>query len=156
MNNVDGKTLKKIVDCCYSGHIELDGQCTPEIIRVANYLRFTHIEAKCEQFMMNLLCGRTCVAIYNLAEQYSYQNLKTKSFEIICKEFKQISESDLQQMDKLLLVNVLKSNAIEAPEYIVFNKMKEWVEGNDEERSKYVPELMYYIQLNRIDGNVSI
>lgn len=156
VKDLDGPSLKKIVDCCYTGVITFSDQSAYDIIKVANYLRLSHIEQKCVEYFTKILNCENCVSQYITADSLSLSIWKTKTFELICQKFKQISTQEWRRLNSTQFLNVLKSNTIEAPEEMVFTKLKEWVESDDSERSKYVPELMKYIQLNRIDGNVSL
>lgn len=78
-----------------------------------------------------------------------------ESKKMIIKNFEQITTHQLRQLNTLQFLDILKSDKIEAREQIIFTKLKEWVDGNEDERSKYVPECMKHIQLNRINGDVS-
>lgn len=155
VKDVDGPTLNKIVDCCYTGDIVLDDRCVYNIIAVANFLRFSYIEHKCIKYLTGKLSSQNCVTQYTLADWFSLLDLKTKSFEMVCKRFSVIPPNQVEEINPSQLLDVLKSDKILTTEEVVFFKLKEWVEGNERERSKYVPDLMKYVQLKRIHGNVS-
>lgn len=154
VTGMNGATLQRFIGGIYSGYIELDDDCAHDIITVANFLRFPHIEKKCVEYLENTLSCENCVSHYKLADRISCTNLAATSVRMICKSFRQISSAQLLQMNATLLLEVLRSDQIKAPEEMVFNKLKEWVETNEEERSKHVEELMKCIQLERIDGKV--
>lgn len=155
VEDVDGPTLKKIVDCCYTGDLALNGLCVYDIVTVANYLRIEYIEKRCIDYLSRKLSWKNCVSSYRTADMFSLNTLKTDSFAMICKELKRIDPNQLRQMDDKLILEVLKSDKIEADEEMIFRKLKEWVEGNETDNSKYVPELMEHIKLEHISGSVS-
>lgn len=154
VQNMDGASLKKIVHCCHTGQITIDDKCVYDIIKVANYLQLLYIEKKCFEHLTRSLRIDNCVSHHNIADSLNLSNLKTKSIEMISKDFAGIGANQLQQMEAKLLIDVLKSAKIEAPEETVFSQLKEWVEGNIKDRSKHVQSLIGYIQLERISGKV--
>lgn len=153
--DLDGPTLQKIVDYCYTGEITLDEKCVYDIVKAANFLRFLFLEDECDGYLRSTLAMENVVYRYMLADSLVLSILKTKSLGMICKNFKQIATIRLEQLDAPLFLDVLKSDKIEASEELVFSQLQKWVEHDEEERSKCVPELIKHIQLNRINGNVS-
>lgn len=138
--NLNCTTLKKIVDCCYTGRITFDHECVFDIIKAEKDLGFSHIERKCNDYFTDILNYQNCV--------YS------KSFEMICREFTRIHRIQFQRMGVEQLLELLKSNKIEATEETVFSKLKDWIEGYKGDKSKCVPQLIGCIQLDRISGVV--
>lgn len=156
VRNVDGAALKKIVDCCYSGRIELDDDCVHDIAKMANFMGFAYIERKCVEYLDDSLNWQNCVNYYMLADQLNYQNLRSKSLEMICQEFMDITLHQIARLDKSQLLDILKSDEIEAPEEMVFDYVQKWVECDEDERSAHVAELMNHIQLKYISGEVNL
>lgn len=155
VHDVDGKTLQKIVQCCYTGEIVLDGGCVFDVIKAADYLGFLFTSYKCVKYLLSTLALENCVSYIECAEQFNLDEVRTQSVELICKQFDQITPNQLQEMSAKILHDVLKSDKIEAPEEMVFDKLKEWADGNEAERSADVPNLVKHIQFERICGNVS-
>lgn len=81
--------------------------------------------------------------------------LKTESIATICRDLKKMDPNQLRQMDAKLMLEVLKSDKIEADEETIFKKLKEWVESNEKENAQYIPGLMEQIDIERISGLVS-
>lgn len=92
---------------------------------------------------------------YMIAAKFSFLDLKTEAFEMICKVFKSIDPVQLQRMDDKLMLDILKSDKVEATEETIFVKLREWIQGNEKERSKFAQPLTKHIQLHRITGKVS-
>lgn len=154
VENVDGKNLKKIVNCCYTGKITLDHDCVVDIKKVANQLGLTYLDAKCDEYFAGKLSCENCVPYYYMCAD-GLCVWKTKTFEMICKEFKRLTPYHLQQMEIELILHVLRSNKIDAPEELVFGKIKDWVASNEAKRAQYIPGLMNNIRFERIDEIVS-
>lgn len=153
VHNLKGKTLKKIVDCFYTGKITLDHQCVYDIKKVAKQLSLSHIERKCDEYSADELRWENCVSYYYMCTD-GVSVRKAKSIEMICKGFERLTPYHLEQMEVELLLHVLRSDKIEAPEEVVFGKIKDWVGSNEAERAQYVPGLMKITQLERISENV--
>lgn len=155
IKDVDGPTLEKIVNCCYTGGIALDDQNVYAIIRVANYLRIEYIEKRCIDYISKKLRWDNCVFVYRIADMLGSTILKTESIATICRDLKKMDPNQLRQMDAKLMLEVLKSDKIEADEETIFKKLKEWVESNEKENAQYIPGLMEQIDIERISGLVS-
>lgn len=157
VEDVDGATLKKVIDCCYTGQIALDEKIACEVIILANNLCFSYIENKCAEYLMSTISRENCGRLLTIADRTNVQNFVTKSIEFISKEFAHIESDQLLEINSFSLFSaILESDKIEAPEEIVFNRFKQWLDDKKNERSKLVCPLMINIQLYRISGQVSV
>lgn len=88
----------------------------------------TYIENECLEYLKIKLSVKNRVSHNMIAVKFSFSDLKAEAFKLICKVFKWIAPNQLQQMDDKRMLDILKSDKVEAPEETVFVKLHEWIQ----------------------------
>lgn len=148
--NIDGPTLKLIIDFCYTGKIKITDANIMEIVAAASVMNLVRIEQMCEQFWNDKLRVANCVEIFGCADKYSFLDLRQKSLDFICEHFVDVAPSDLQELEFEFIAEVLKCNEINALEEYIFQQMLQWVDCDGEKRSQYCADVLKMIQMEKI------
>lgn len=154
ISSVDGPTLKAIIDFCYSGDIQITDENAETISETASAMEMVHIEKLCEQFWSENLTESNCVKIFVLADTYTFTGLRKESFDYICENFEELETGKLQKLKFNHFSELLKSDSIYAREEFIFQCLVDWVDYHETPRSKYVPELLKSIRLEKISQPV--
>lgn len=154
ISNVDGPTLKSIINFCYSGKIQITDENIEQIIEAASAMEFVRIEQKCEQFWNDNLAISNCVETFMLADTYSFADLRKKSIDFICEHFEAVDAIELRKITVMFFFELLKYDQIHAREEFIFQRLAEWVESYETTRSKHVPDLLKSIRLEKISQPV--
>lgn len=152
--NVDGPTLKSIIDFCYSGNIKITDENIMEVISAASAMELVFIEQKCEQFWNNRLAAPNCVETFLQADKYNFLELRKKSLDFICENFVLVGCNKFQELEFSHFSEIMKCDEIQALESSIFLHSLKWVDYDVENRSKYAPELIKLIRLGKIEPEV--
>lgn len=154
--DIDGRTLKSIIDFCYTGKLNITEENITRIIAAASSMELVVIEEKCQQFWHDNLATSNCVEIFSLADQYSFVRLRNKSFKMICEYFENVSIDELQALPFQCFAELVKCDQIHSvwQEEFIFQRMALWVDFNEENRSQYAPELFQWIRLSILSKEV--
>lgn len=85
--NIDGATLKVIIQFCYTGKVQINAENIVNILSAASAMELVLIEEKCEQFWNENLATFNCIDIFSLADKYNFRDLRQKALEFICENF---------------------------------------------------------------------
>lgn len=154
--DIDGPTLKSIIDFCYTGELRITDENIEHIIAAASAMEFVVIEEKCQQFWSKNVTTSNCLEIFSLADRYSFLKLRKKSLDIICEYFDVVSITELQTLTFSCFFELLKCDLIHVvwQEEFIFHRMMLWIEYNAINRSKYAPELFQLIRLGILTKSV--
>lgn len=156
LEGTDGKTVKAIVDYCYTGRIDLAEENVGQFLAIASGVGLDFLESECCQFYADKLSVTYCVDAFTFADKYGLADLRLKAFDLICDKFEKVPSAEIQKLDHRLLEEVLKCNEIKGPEGLVFDRLMEWFQNNEEERERYMPQLLELIRLEYITQKVRI
>lgn len=156
---INGKTLKALVNYCYSGQIDITSENVLDIVQSASLMRFEHIETECEEFFKEQLTQNRnlWLLIYGMAEKFLFHDLMDLIIRIICKDFRSIMKTmNFCQMGYTLLKRILSSNEIyNVTEEIIFEAAMTWVKFNSVEREPLIPEILKLLRITEIEASVS-
>lgn len=160
INDIDGKTLQSVVECIYTGRIDVNENNVRTLLAAASFFLFSHLVQKCTEFLTQsgAVNESNCVGINELAMKYSFAKLKEYLFGYIIRNFLKISKNDeLNRMSKEGLVEVLKSDLLENDsEEDIFNALVKWVRFDLEKRKSEFLELVQLVRLNVLNPSVSL
>lgn len=156
--DIDGATLKLIIDFCYTGELRITDENIMQIIAAASAMEFVLIEEKCQQFWNNILEKTNCVEMFSLADRYSFALLRKRALDMICGYFEGVPIGDLQALTFSSFSELIKCDQIHAvwQEEFIFQRMALWVDHNEVDRAIYAPELFQSIRLEILAKNVRL
>lgn len=150
ISDIDGPTLKLIIEYCYTGNIRITEANSMQIVSAASAMELISIEQHCAEFWMSTLAVCNCVETYMIAKTYNLLDLRKKSFEFICEKFESVAITDLRELDFEYFFELLECDRIHALEEFIFQRMVLWIDHDEETRAKYAPDLLKLIRLEKI------
>lgn len=152
--DADGETVKAIVDFCYTGIANLTDEILTKVLPVAASIQFDLLEDKCRQIYKDKLSINNGVDTLLVADKYGYVDLRQHSLDFISKSFDLVPTKDIQRLDHQLMLEILKCGKIQATEELVFKRLLEWFEYNEDERKQHMATLLKLIRLEHISSQV--
>lgn len=152
LKGTDGETVKAIVDFCYSGCINLTEQNVSKFMAIASSVDIDLLEEKCRRFYSDNLGVTNCIEALMVANS---DELRQRALDIVCGNFGLLPASKINKLNGPLLHEILMSNKMHLAEDSVFQRLVEWFQCNEDERSQYMPELLKLIRLERAKPEVS-
>lgn len=154
VDNSDGETVKSIIDFACTGRIQLREENIYNIVDVANYFQFDLLEEECFRFFYEKLSVNNAVDILLVADKYSKRDLRKSALDKICSSFQMVPTGDIETIDYQLMQELLRSDKIQAPEELVFERLLKWYGANESGRDRYMPEMLKLIRLEYIPSQV--
>lgn len=153
--DIGGSLLKQIVDFCYTGRITLTEENVDDILAAATSMELTMLQEKCHQFWEINFSGDNLVFTLQRADKYDLMGLRQEALDNICECFESVPIAELQQLDERLFNAVLSSGSIEGDETMIFDRLMQWVNGNENDRAPHVPKLFRHIELKLLSMTVN-
>lgn len=126
--HIDGPMLKKMIDYCYSGQIEISVENITNVMTTASYLEISPLVEQCKDFLQLSLTVDNCVQMLLDGERYGITICWKKSLDFICRFFEQIPIEHILNIDDYQIVfAVLNAKELTAPESYIFDVMQKWV-----------------------------
>lgn len=160
VGNMDGETLKSLVDYCHSGQIKITAENVLKVLAASNMTGFQLIMSECEKHLTVQLVAKpnSCLNIYKIAYDYSLVTLMEKSYEMIGKQFRGVAKKNVFcEMEYPMLELILQSdNKIYAKEEEIFEAAMKWVKHDEGERKQFIRNILKSIYLVHIDPLVTL
>lgn len=157
IDDLDGARLKLIIDYCYTGYITLtEDNNLYEISAVAPSMDLGTFKRKCCGSRVNQVSASDLITTISIADKFGLTDLRQKTLKKICTEFENIPIAGLQQLDEHIFREILGSDGVAANETVIFDRLMQWVDGNEADRAKYASDLLKNIRLEHIPTEVII
>lgn len=156
IRDIDGPTLKAIIDFCYTGHTEITADNVVDLINAASSMELLLLEKLCSDFLSKNLNNSNCLSVLLLANTFAQlTDLQQAAMRYICSHFSKIPITDMVELDEKLFGTILKHDEIATAESTIFDTFVEWTQHDKEHRSSCVAGLAQYIRLMHIPGEVN-
>lgn len=153
-NEIDGSTLKIIIDFCYTGRIALTEANVNEVLAAATSMELPKLEQKCREFWdINLSNGHLVSTLLH-AEKYKLKDLRKKSIKAVCGNFENIPIEELQKIDGNILCEILSSDVVAANETFIFDRLMLWLGEHEIDKAEFASKLLTSIRLEHIPAEV--
>lgn len=158
LQDVNGACLKALIDCCYSGSIEINEGNMYEILLTASRLNFCQVELACYSSLSKILNASNCLNMWSVVHSPDSRNELTEAI-IHCAglNFDKIVHLEdflLLNADQLLLL--LQSDKLNVwSEEEVFNALVRWIDYDPSSRNTDIKKLMSAIRFIHLRPRVS-
>lgn len=153
IGDINGQTLKSIIDFCYSGEIDIQANNVESILAAASKMAMLDIEKMCKQYLQRELSTETMVDAFMLADKYSLVELRHVSFFKLCRELDLATDSQFKKLTAPQLSKLLQSDYVAASEDDICRKVIGWID-HEESRSNNAPDILKFIRLEHISVQV--
>lgn len=145
---MDSNALSLIIDYMYSGEIFITENNVQSLLVTSNLLDMTNLKLSCGQFIESQLDISNCLGIKEFADTHSCQVLLKYAEAFIEQYF-----SEIIQKEEFLSLNfdtiqslISKDSLAVSSEKVVYNAIKRWIDHNQENRIKYLANLMKHVR----------
>lgn len=160
LHDINGGTLRILIDFCYSGKIKIDEGNIENILSAASRYEFVEIEKQCSVFLKQTLKNEPlkCLTHYSTANLYNLNDLKE-----LCKQFSYEHFMLFKDSEEFLslefdqLIDMIKSDDLNVPrEEDVFTAIMKWIKHDRTGREKFLVELCKNIRFAQVETTVSL
>jgi len=148
LKGLSAQTMQTLLECIYTERIVFTNDNVQEILSAASLLQLVDIQVACGEFLQNKLDPTNCLGIRQFAETHGCISLKSAAQEYLCENFSTvIQHEEFLQLKFSELEDICKSDEIEVPnEEVIYNAVLSWLKYNEDERSKYLSQLIGHIR----------
>lgn len=150
LSDIDGKTLKAVIDFCYTGRIAITHENVGHIMGAASSKELVPLEKLCSKFWSENLDSNCCLNVLSEAEKYHLTELSETSMRYICENLMDIPIREMVKIDQKMLGAILEQNEITAAESVIFDRFMKWIQHDELNRSAHVASLAKSIRLEHL------
>lgn len=152
MGDIDGITLKAIIDYCYTDRIEINADNADDILDAASRMEFPAIEEMVGQFWCDNLTVENCIETLAKADQYCLMVLWQKALQFCGANFDKLPLPNMLNMDVGILRKLLAETVTEMQ---ILDYVEQWLQHNVFGREKFAPSILKLIRLKHFTSKVS-
>uniref|UniRef100_A0A3P9JIK8 Kelch-like family member 3 n=1 Tax=Oryzias latipes TaxID=8090 RepID=A0A3P9JIK8_ORYLA len=149
IREVDGHTLRKLVDYIYTAEIEVSEDNVQVLLPAASLLQLMDVRQVCCEFLQAQLHPSNCLGIRAFADLHTCTQLLSQADAYAEQHFSEVVQGEeflslsLQQVCSLISSDKLTVSTEEK----VFEAMITWIKHNKLDRLQYMPTLMEHVRL---------
>lgn len=152
LRDVEPGVMGMILRYLYTSDINLTEQNVQDIFMVANMYQIPSIFSVCVSYLQEKMVLGNCLPIFRLGLLLDCSRLVLASRDFICERFQVVSrDQDFLQLAPSELALIITSDALNVPqEELVFEALMDWVEHDETNRLKDLPELLHCVRFRLI------
>ncbi|XP_023814726.2 kelch-like protein 3 [Oryzias latipes] len=149
IREVDGHTLRKLVDYIYTAEIEVSEDNVQVLLPAASLLQLMDVRQVCCEFLQAQLHPSNCLGIRAFADLHTCTQLLSQADAYAEQHFSEVVQGEeflslsLQQVCSLISSDKLTVSTEEK----VFEAMITWIKHNKLDRLQFMPTLMEHVRL---------
>ncbi|XP_066504964.1 kelch-like protein 3 isoform X2 [Hoplias malabaricus] len=149
IRDVDGLTLKKLVDYIYTAQIDVSEDNVQVLLPAASLLQLMDVRQVCCEFLQTQLHPTNCLGIRAFADLHACTDLLNHAHAYAEQHFSEVMLGEefmglsLQQVCSLISSDKLTVSTEEK----VFEAMVSWIKHDKEARLEHMPKLMEHVRL---------
>ncbi|KAM9471154.1 kelch-like protein 3 isoform 1-T1 [Clarias gariepinus] len=149
IRDMDGQTLRKLVDYIYTAEIEVTVDNVQVLLPAASLLQLMEVRQVCCEFLQAQLHPTNCLGIRAFADLHTCTDLLSQSHAYAEQHFTEVMLGEeflglsLQQVCSLISSDKLTVSTEEK----VFEAMITWIKHDKEARLEHMPKLMEHVRL---------
>ncbi|KAM9795370.1 kelch-like protein 3 [Neosynchiropus ocellatus] len=149
IGEVDGQTLRKLVDYIYTAEIEITEDNVQVLLPAASLLQLMDVRQVCCEFLQSQLHPTNCLGILAFADLHTCTQLLNQAHSYAEQHFSEVVQGEeflglsLQQLCSLISSDKLTVSTEEK----VFEAMISWIKYDKPARMEFMPTLMEHVRL---------
>ncbi|XP_055840875.1 kelch-like protein 20 [Episyrphus balteatus] len=158
MKEIEGSSLKLIIDFMYSGSIELSIENIESILKSAVFLKMTNLINGCCDFLEKNLNSKNCLRWLKLSKELGISGLGDKFLKFFYTNLEKITkEREFLLLNENELKNLLFiKNVYNNLEELVFLSLLAWIEHDKEKRQHLLLELLSMVRYHLLTAEFII
>ncbi|XP_055839514.1 kelch-like protein 5 [Episyrphus balteatus] len=158
IKEVEGSTLKLIIDYMYSGSIDLKLENIESLLRSAVLLKMANLVKGCCEFLENNLNIDNCLRWSHLAKELGLSELQEKTLNFIYANFDKVTKgNEFLVLNEIELKDLLfKNNSYRDLEEQVFLSLVDWIEYEKVDRRHLLFELLSMVRYQLLSAKFII
>ena len=151
---VTSKGLGRVLDCLYSGKLELSNEFVYDVLPIAHMLQLTSILGSCEEFLIQEMNVQTCIRNVLLADEYQLHEIASAAKSFILRNFVKVSSTkDFVEITYEQPYKYLREERLTGKEIEIYRAVKKWLDHKPERR-QYQSGIMSLINLQAIPAEL--
>lgn len=155
LGEIDGPTLKHVIDFVYTGSVRITDENVWEIIAAASSMELVVLESKCGTFWKKSLSVANCVDILLAKKKYNLEELAPNVQRFICRNWSDVRNDELAKIDAENFQELLQRDDFYVDEIDVFVSVVQWLSHNKSTKQDTATTLLKLVQLTCIESPVS-
>ena len=152
LENVSAKGFKPVLDCLYTGKLDLTDEIVYEVLSVAHMLQLEDIMKTCESHLRKNISADTILTNLKLAERYELSGHQKAIDTFILQNFVAISKHDnFKELTKNQLCKYLKN--VKGKEVEIYRSAKRWLQAS-QNRENDVGDILRFINFKAMPANI--
>lgn len=154
MSEIDGDTLRQLIDYCYTGRLALSEHNVESILRWSHQYLLLDIVALCAQYLNDNLTPENCFKLHSLAKLLNIAELNATVVRYFGENFPKIAQTkEFKAIPFDMLVEFLERNDLNVDtEQQVLDAVLGWINHNREQRMPHFEVLLFdYVRVMQID-----
>ncbi|XP_069576147.1 kelch-like protein 3 isoform X4 [Brachyistius frenatus] len=149
IREVDGQTLRKLIDYIYTAEIEVTEDNVQVLLPAASLLQLMDVRQVCCEFLQSQLHPTNCLGIRAFADLHTCTQLLDQAHAYAEQHFSEVVQGEeflglsLQQVCSLIASDKLTVSTEEK----VFEAMIAWIKNDETARLEHMPKLMEHVRL---------
>ncbi|XP_034037888.1 kelch-like protein 3 isoform X2 [Thalassophryne amazonica] len=149
IREMDGQTLRKLIDYIYTAEIEVTEDDVQVLLPAASLLQLMDVRQACCEFLQSQLHPSNCLGIRAFADLHTCTQLLSQAHAYAEQHFDEVAHGEeflglsLQEVCSLISSDKLTVSAEEQ----VFEAMMTWIKHDKLARLEYMPKLIEHVRL---------
>ena len=154
ISNVDGKSLKVLIQYIYTGQICIDSDNVFNILAAANYLELDEVKKFCFEFLESNMTPDNCITILITAKQYKNFTLRDQVYKHISDNYETIIKTlaflNLENDELFFIVFHLKTRFYINDE-VLCRSLLSWTKQDEETRKRhFYNSLFKFVNIDKL------
>ncbi|XP_078578249.1 kelch-like protein 24 [Branchiostoma floridae x Branchiostoma japonicum] len=158
--------VQLLVDYAYTSNVTITEDNAVDLLEGASFFQLEPVRDACTKFLCDTLCVTNCLERLNVGNMLMNHHLESTALSYVMKKFSAASQTpDFLDLTKELLITLISSDDLDAPEETVFMAVMKWINHDTRKRKKEMRELvelvrfpwmdkMYFIQKVQTDNTL--
>ena len=144
--DVDGKSLKLLIQYIYTGQICIDSDNVFNILPAAYHLELDEVKEFCFELLENCITPDNCITILKTAKQYKNFTLRDKVYRHISDNYEMLTKTpaflDLENEELFFIIYHLKTKFYVNDEELC-RSLLSWTKQDEETRKRHFQERLF-------------
>lgn len=150
VEGLSGQRLDELSGFFYTGNLTIDFENVDAYTKFATQFKIPLLQSKCDEF------HNRDFTIHNCIDRFVFTEKKEDALKKICESFDCIELTQLLKLEFKVFEEIIKADGNMAEEKIIFERVVDWIEFDEENRAQHVHDLIQAIRLEHIPSELLV